>query len=438
MKRENEAHVFVVGGGLAGLTASICAARTGAQVTLLEQSGHLGGRARTDCKDGFYTNLGPHALYRGGPGMRILKELGVHPTGGMPKTSGQYAVKRGAKHTFPIGMFSMLTTGLFDLAAKLEAARLLASFAKIDASRAAGLTLREWVEQAISHPDVREFMLAVFRLSTYTNAPDLMSAGAAIQQLKTAVQASVLYIDEGWQTLVDALTQKAREAGVDIRVGAKVDSIERDGRGCVSGICLDSGGSHKTSTVIVAATPRAALDLVEGGDSSSLKRWAEGAVPGRAACLDVALATLPRPKAMFALGVDAPLYLSVHSASARLAPDGEAMIHLGKYLAPSVSGSDSAESELEGLMDLIQPGWRTEVVFKRFLPELTVYNAIPLASRGGFEGRPGPEVAEVPGLFVAGDWVGPEGLLADATVASAKLAAELAARTQPAGAAVAV
>ncbi|HEY7181957.1 MAG TPA: NAD(P)/FAD-dependent oxidoreductase, partial [Blastocatellia bacterium] len=33
-------------------------------------------------------------------------------------------------------------------------------------------------------------------------------------------------------------------------------------------------------------------------------------------------------------------------------------------------------------------------------------------------------VPGVEGLYVAGDWVGPEGMLADASMASAKLAAE--------------
>ena len=106
------------------------------------------------------------------------------------------------------------------------------------------------------------------------------------------------------------------------------------------------------------------------------------------------------------------------------------MIHLGKYLSPQDIGMESAERELETLLDLIQPGWQSEVVFKRFLPELTVYNAIPLAVRGGFDGRPGPEVPDVPGLFVAGDWVGRDGLLVDATLASARLAAELAMRAE--------
>ena len=425
-EQEKGPKVVVIGGGLGGLVAAIYAARLGCKVTVLEKSQSLGGRARTDEKNGFYTNLGPHALYRGGPGMKILRELGVDPAGGTPRSSGQYAVRSGAKHTFPSGMLSMLITGLFDLPAKLEAARLLASFTRISGSDAMGLTCREWADREITHRDVREFILAVFRLATYANAPDMFSAGVAIEQVKMAVRDNVLYIDEGWQSMVDSLSAEADRAGVMIRKGAKCVAVERDGAGPVSAIRLDSGETIPAERVIVAATPQAVLDLVEPSGSSWLKRSVETMIPVRAACLDVAVSTLPRHNATFALGIDAPLYFSVHSASARLAPDGEAMIHLGKYLAPGDSGSGTAEAELESLLDLIQPGWRTEVVFKRFLPELTVYNAIPAARSGGLAGRPGPEVPDVPGLFIAGDWVGSEGLLADATLASAKVAAEMA------------
>jgi phytoene dehydrogenase-like protein len=330
-------------------------------------------------------------------------------------------------------MFSMLTTGLFELPAKLEAARLLGSFAKIDATEAMRLTCREWADREITHPEVREFILAVFRLATYSNAPDLFSAGVAIEQLKLAVKANVLYIDEGWQTLVAGLADRAEQAGVMVRTSARCVAVERGPDGSVSGVRLDNGEAVGARRVIIAATPQAVLDLVEEAGGFSVKRYAGEAIPVKAACLDVALSTLPRPNATFALGIDAPLYFSVHSASARLAPDGQAMIQLGKYLAPGHSESSSVERELEALLDLIQPGWRHDVVFKRFMPELTVYNAIPEATRGGLAGRPGPAVPDVPGLFVAGDWVGSEGLLADATLASAKHAAELASCAVPLG-----
>src|SRR3989454_1006468 len=200
-------------------------------VRLFEQSHALGGRAQTKKHDGFYLNIGPHALYRGGRGIEVLRELGIEPRGRVPSVSGAFAIKDGAKHTFPAGAVSLLTTGLFGLSAKLEAARMLASIGKIDGNRLMDISVREWLDRNISHPEVQDFVLAAFRVSTYANAPEQMSAGAAIEQLKKAQDKSVLYLDGGWQTLVDGLREAALSSGVVIETGAKVQTVTRDATG---------------------------------------------------------------------------------------------------------------------------------------------------------------------------------------------------------------
>ena len=43
---------------------------------------------------------------------------------------------------------------------------------------------------------------------------------------------------------------------------------------------------------------------------------------------------------------------------------------------------------------------------------MIVSNAL-VTAEDGFAGRPGPAVPNVRGLCVAGDWVGPDGMLAD-------------------------
>lgn len=55
---------------------------------------------------------------------------------------------------------------------------------------------------------------------------------------------------------------------------------------------------------------------------------------------------------------------------------------------------------------------------------MVVYNAIVTAEQGGTFGRPDTKVPQTKNLYLVGDWVGPEGLLADASFASAKRAAE--------------
>jgi phytoene dehydrogenase-like protein len=416
--------IAVVGGGVAGLAAATYLARSGKEVHVFEQSHSLGGRAQTKYHEGFSLNMGPHALYRGAKGIEVLRELGIEPRGSVPSVSGAFAVRDGIKHTFPAGAVSLLTTSLFGLSAKLEAGRLLAGLSKIDPAGLMSTTVRDWLDGNIEHEEVKAFMLAAFRVATYTNAPDLMSAGAAIEQLQKAQDQSVLYLDEGWQMLVDQLRDIAAGVGVTIETESRVIAVTRNATGEVNGVRLADGRQLDTSNVLIASAPSLVESIVEDASKTSLARFAEEAIPVRAACLDVALRNLPSPKSTFALGIDQPLYFSVHSAAAKLAPEGCALIQTAKYLTPdSRERPEDVEAQLEKLLDLIQPRWRDVVVYRRFLPDMIVMNSMPLASLGGTNGRPSPEVRDVPGLFLAGDWVGDEGMLVDAALASARKAA---------------
>ncbi|MGH3055174.1 MAG: phytoene desaturase family protein, partial [Gaiellaceae bacterium] len=372
--------------------------------------------------------VGPHAIYRGGTGIKILKELGVQFSGGIPSASGGYAVENGVKHALPGGFMSLVTTGLLGLPGKLETARLLGSLQKVDARAVQHLTVRQWLDTQIRQPDVRRLVQALFRVSTYANSPELQSAGVAIDQLQIALATNVLYVDGGWQTLVDGLRQAAGAAGVRIVSGVRVEAIACDT--AAQGVRLADGTVHSASAVVIAAGPSEAAELMPSERNSTVQEWADASVPIKAACLDIALSKLPRPRATFALGIDHPLYLSVHSAVAKLAPAGSATIHVAKYLDPDVPTDAKAdERQLEDLLDLVQPGWRGLVVERRFLPNMVVYHALVTAAQGGWRGRPGPTVPNIPNLYVVGDWVGPEGLLADASLSSAKQAAQLITRT---------
>lgn len=411
--------VVVIGGGLAGLTAAVRLGRAGHAVTLLEKAGAPGGRAITTRKGGFSLNLGPHALYVSGAGRPILKELGVAVHGRPPAVTGGFAFDRGKLHTLPAGFVSLLTTGLLPLSAKLEVARLLGSIGSIDPAPIEGVSAAAWIEKKIRAPEVRALVTALFRLSTYTADAEQLSAGVALRQLQIALRDNVLYLDGGWQSLVDGLQKAAVEAGVEIVTGARAERIEIAG-GAVSGVRLDGGRTISAGAAVIAASPAVASALVP--ESRDLARYAERAIPVKAACLDVALSKLPRDRNLFALGIDRPLYLSVHSAAAKLAPEGGAVIHVMQYLRGDAAAD---EAELEALLDLAQPGFRDHVIEKRFLPALTVSNAIVTAAGGGLRGRPDAIVPSIEGLVLAGDWVGPEGVLADGSLASGKRAAEL-------------
>ena len=414
--------VAVIGGGLGGLAAAALAARAGHRVKLFEKSSSVGGRAATHASQGYFLNLGAHALYRGGAAERALADLGVAFAGKSPELGG-YAIAGDTLRTLPVGFVSILSTSLLTLGAKVEVAKLLARVGGFDPTEVENESVERWIEQNVTREDARAFMRATMRLTTYSADLGRYSAGVAIGLLQAVLRTGVIYLDGGWSTLVRGLHEAGEASGVDVVTGERIVAIEsEDGR--VARVRLASGPAFPVDAAIVVGSPASASSLVP--ESPTLARAARESVPGIAACLDVALSRLPVRRATFALGIDRPLYFSVHSFAARLAPDGGAVIHTAVYRSDdSVTTSAELEAELESTIDRLQPGWRELVVERRFMPKLTVTNAIPLASLGGYAGRIDPRVPEIAGLFVAGDWVGKTGCLADATLGSAREAVDL-------------
>ena len=421
-KLANKAPVSVVGGGLSGLTAALTLARAGASVVVFEKARQVGGRAASRREEGFVFNQGPHALYLGGAGQSILRELAIPMSGGQPSTRGA-AIFNGRRERLPSTPIDIARTGLLNRPDKLRYAALFARLLTAKPERWQDTSVREWVEQATARPLLRQLLHTFFRLATYAADAEQQSAGAALAQLQIAVRPGVRYLDGGWQTLVDGLREAALAAGVQIETGANAVAIEHGEH--VTGVRLADGRVQPAAAVLAAVEPETLKALVAAGGPAA-PRWPEP-VPVRAACLNVALARLPDPEATLALGIDTPLYFSVHSASAKLSPSGGALIHAVKYLSGDESTDPEVDkSELHSLLDFdaARPG-RDVLVAERFLPRMTVSHALVTACGGGLASRPNVSVAELPGLYVAGDWVGPEGMLADASLASARRAAEM-------------
>jgi phytoene dehydrogenase-like protein len=418
--------VAIVGGGIAGLTAAALLARQGQTVSVFEQAEHLGGRAETQITAGFHFNLGPHALYRGGWAAGVLKELGIPIEEDKVGTGGSFAYRRNRILPLPTGPTSLLTTKLFSMAGRLEVIRFFSNVTRIDPRPLITTTVTEWLASLTRRVEVRDFIAALIRVSSYCNAPDEMSAGAAIEQLQIAIRDGVTYLNGGWHTLVDRIHQRAVASGATIYAGTGVRTVEHES-GAVRGLRLNDGTIMPAASVILAVPPKVAASLLGNGIGPQLRKWIDGATPIQAASLDLGLRKLPRTDRSFALGIDVPLYLSVHSRWAELAPKPAGLIHVAKYL-PSTGGTDpeTDRHELERLMDVVQPGWQNEVVHRRFLPHLPVTHAIVRAKDGGLAGRPGVDAPAIKNVLLAGDWVGDQGMLADAAFASARQAARFA------------
>src|SRR5438034_4333089 len=176
--------VVIIGGGLAGLVSAALLARRGFPVEVLERASALGGRAATRDKRGFLFNLGPHALYRKGALQRTLNALGVRVSGRVATGAGGFAISGGRAHTLPIGLTSLLATGVLGLNGKFEFARIYARLPGVDASAIQRETLAEWLDAQIHDRRARQLLEMTVRVATFTNDPARQSAGAAIEQLQ--------------------------------------------------------------------------------------------------------------------------------------------------------------------------------------------------------------------------------------------------------------
>ena len=417
MQTENRLQVIVVGGGLAGLAAATYLARDGQAVTLYEKADYTGGRATTHQEGEFYFNQGPHALYLGGPASQVLDELGVAYKGHKPVLNRALAIDQGRLFGLPLGARTMLTTKLLDLGGKGELIRFLARLSKINADELENISVADWLARDFRQASVRRVLPAFCRLTTYVNAPELLSAAIFVRQLQASVKYGVVYIDGGWQTLVDGLKEAARRSGVKIETGTKVEQVEYE-TGRVQGVRLADGQFRPAQNVVLAnGHPAQAAGLFGQRVPEALADWVAHSWTVQAACLNLALRKLPQPQTTFALGIDQPLYYSVHSEWAKLGPAGNAVIHALRYL-PVGPTSDARQDEqtLEAMLDCLQPGWQSEVIERRFLPKMTVCHVV----QGQKVKVAVPGIA---GLYVAGDWVNATGWLSDAALGSAQAAA---------------
>jgi phytoene dehydrogenase-like protein len=96
----SQADVVVVGGGLAGLSAAVHLHRAGLAVTVCEAGDEVGGRVRTDRRDGFLLDRGFQVVLPAYPELRRqvdLSALRLRPflRGTLAMTAGDRALLAG-------------------------------------------------------------------------------------------------------------------------------------------------------------------------------------------------------------------------------------------------------------------------------------------------------------------------------------------------------
>ncbi|QFF98477.1 NAD(P)/FAD-dependent oxidoreductase [Psychrobacillus glaciei] len=412
--------VIIVGGGIAGFVAANFLAKTDLSILILEKGKIVGGRSRTDRIREQYFNLGPHALYKKGKAKSILEELDVQLKGKPPKLGG-ILVEKNMEYAAPFTPLGLFTTSLLNWKERIEWARVLMKVISINTEKLAQQTFEQWVQQTAGSEKVQSLLYLLGRLATYCHAPEKASAKLMVSNMKIAM-GGVLYLDGGWQTIIDQLHKKAVISGVQVKsrtVVKQIESVEHDYFNLVLANDEEIHGKY----VICTTGPHELIKMLGEKINLPQREFFSQITTVRGATLDVALTQLPNPKRLFAMGITDPFYFSVHSNYARLSYDAKSSIlHVFKYHYPDepIEGK-KVRNELELFLEKLQPGWQKHVITSRFIPQITVNQRLPQI---GDEQKLSRFKTEIPGLYIAGDWASLDSILSVGAVSSGKQAAE--------------
>lgn len=429
-------HVAILGGGLGGLlTANLLLKRLPSdradtlQLTVFEASAHLGGRARSPRLKGggeATLNLGPHAIYVGGALHRTLEELQLPISGAAPSPETMWLDISPAScpepelMRLPGSLARILCHRHMNARQKARLLRVMRMILSRRVFEGDERSTSEWLDALCAQDAfVLSLVTSLTRLTTYCADLERLPARTASSQLRAALTSGVLYLEGGWETIVEALLERlAAHPHVTIETRSKVTSIKPLARG---GLAIELAcQEHRplTASHVVAALPPRTLARLTG--STALQ--SDHLNPIHAACIDLLLEKNPARTHLSVHGVHKPFYYANHSAITSFNEDGAGaeVIHAAMYLRDDANPhTEEGIAQLERWLDGVAPFWREDIIASRRLPRIPVVQHLPFGETLPFLATP-PD-----NLYAVGDWCeSPPYHLADAVATSARKASD--------------
>jgi oxygen-dependent protoporphyrinogen oxidase len=286
--------VVVVGGGLSGLAAAHAVIREAnregraVRLMLLEASQRLGGNVLTERQDGFVIEAGPDSFVVTRPhALSLCEELGLGPRliETRPENRRVYVARNGRLVPMPEGLVlgvptrirPFLRSPLLSMRGKLRALR-EAGRARVEAE-GGDVSIGDFLERRFGREMVDVVLEPLlggiyagdaYRLSLRSTFPEWFSLGGRGMSLLRAARAQrkskkngaapnspFRSLVSGMQELVDTLADRVGKGA--IRLGAKVEKIERAGGGFR--VMLPEG-ALEADRVIVALPARLAAAVL--------------------------------------------------------------------------------------------------------------------------------------------------------------------------------
>ncbi|MBI5463836.1 MAG: FAD-dependent oxidoreductase [Ignavibacteriales bacterium] len=412
--------VAIIGGGVAGLSATVDLCARGKRVILLEQKQRFGGRTYSfiDRTTGSVVDNGQHLLMGCYHATRTyLRTIGsdhlavLQPTLEIPFFRPQHPPT--VLRCLPLIAPLHLVSGLVRLSSlspqdRLRLIRLgldLLTTSPQKRQRLAKQTAAEWLDSLGQSEEARKHLWDVIAIGSLNDDPSIVSAALFRNVLRAAFlgkreNASLLIPRVGLsELLVDPALSFIGNHGGSVRAGATVKrlSISRDG---INGVVLDSEEQIRSSFVISAVPWHNAHRVVRGVVSSE---WQNSTIISINLWFDREVMT-----DAFAALLDCSIHW-VFNRSSLLPSTGHAGERKHQHLSVVISGAASfAAMSTQQLVRLALDDLR------RVLPGVQratlVHSLVMKEKRATFSPRPEAEpyrpttATRFPNLFLAGDW----------------------------------
>jgi squalene-associated FAD-dependent desaturase len=408
--------VLVIGGGLSGITAALDCAEGGAQVTLLESRGRLGGAVYSFERDGLMVDNGQHVFLRCCTGyLKLIDRLGardqlsLQPRLSIPVLAPGGRISWLTRDNLPAPLHlvrSMLGYGYLSFAEKASVAVAMQALKRVDPDdpRDDARSFGDWLtahRQSANAVEMIWELIAKPTLNLSVGDASLAQAAYVFQQglLGEASAGDVGYTKVSLGDVHDVAARAGlKAAGVTVRLRSGAGAIDRDG--ARFRVPVTGHPAENADAVIVAVPPARSQRLLPAG---------AGVLPTRVEALGsspiVDLHVVYDRQVMgvdFAAAVSSPVqWIFDRTAAAGLSR--------GQYLALSLSAADEQlELSAAALAERYLPA------IAQVLPdaaEATVENffvtrehaATFRAAPGSRALRPGPATA-IDGLTLAGAW----------------------------------
>ncbi|SFF94608.1 UDP-galactopyranose mutase [Halopelagius inordinatus] len=272
--------VVVAGAGLAGLVAARHLAEEGADVIVYERRHEVGGRVRTQKRDGFTFDRGFQVLFTGYPAVR--RELDVDELDLRQFDPGAVIARRGERSTLsdpirdPKSLLATLRNDEVTLTDKVRTLALRQHVGDIAEETSAGrrtrsgdaserrlfegpdTSIREYLREWGFSEDYIENFVAPFYGGITLDRSLSTSKRVFEATFKALSNGRIGVPAEGMQAIPEQLAEKARRAGAEIRLETGVESVENHEGGVT---VRTTAETVEADAAVVAADPKESLRL---------------------------------------------------------------------------------------------------------------------------------------------------------------------------------